>query len=96
MAKNDATGKGTQAKSSQDEAEERIINAGEQTLHEMRDAMSTMMTASSKMMQSFLDMQLSYMKVTRASLDDPHATFEMMSKNMRDVADAVKKNQRED
>ncbi len=77
-------------------AEDRIIEASEHTMHEMRDAMTTMMGASTQMMQSFLDMRLSYLKVMRASLDDPQATVDMMSKNIRDVADAVNKNQREE
>jgi len=83
-----------QSKTSAETSEERIIEASEQTLLEMQDAMTTMMGASTKMMQSFLDMRLSYLKVMRVSLDDPQSTFEMMSKNLKDVADAVNKSQR--
>lgn len=75
-------------------SEERLIDAGEQTVHEMKDAMATMMDASTKMMQAFIDMRLSYLKVMRAGLEDPQATIDMMTKNARDLAAAVKDNQR--
>jgi len=78
------------------DSEERLISAGEQTVHEMRDAMATMMESSTRMMQAFVDMRLSYLKVLRAGLEDPQATAEMMSNNMRDMANAMKKGQRKE
>jgi len=90
----------TQKKSTEDPAatasEERLIDAGEQTVHEMKDAMATMMEASTKMMQAFIDMRLSYLKVMRAGLEDPQATIDMMTRNARDLAAAVKDNQRKE
>ncbi len=71
--------------------EDRLLEAGEQTLLEMQDAMSTMMSASTKMMQSFVDMRMSYLKVMRMGLEDPQASFDVASKNMQDVAKAMKK-----
>lgn len=76
--------------------EDAMIDAGEATIREMRDAMVTMMESSTKMMQSFVDMRLSYLKVMRAGLDDPKTALDMMSKNMADVANAVKKDQRKE
>ena len=84
-----------QTEAEKEAAEERIIEAGEQTLLEMQDAMTTMMSASTKMMQSFLDMRLSYLKVMRVGLDDPQSTFEMMSKNMQEIANSAKNSKRE-
>lgn len=81
-------------KASSDTAEDAYLKEGEKTIHEMRDAMVTMMESSTKMMQSFVDMRLSYLKVMRAGLDDPKTAFEIMSKNMQDVADAMKKDER--
>ncbi|NKB51778.1 MAG: hypothetical protein GKR97_06075 [Rhizobiaceae bacterium] len=71
--------------------EDRLLEAGEQTLLEMQDAMSTMMSASTKMMQSFVDMRMSYLKVMRMGLEDPQASFDVASKNMQDIAKAMKK-----
>lgn len=82
------------ADAASESSEERLIDAGEQTVHEMKDAMATMMDASTKMMQAFIDMRLSYLKVMRAGLEDPQATIDMMTKNARDLAAAVKDNQR--
>ena len=73
------------------EAEERLLEAGEQTLLEMQDAMATMMSASTKMMQSFVDMRMSYLKVMRMGLEDPQTSFDIASKNMQDIAKAMKK-----
>ncbi len=74
-------------------SEEKLIEAGEQTLLEMQDAMTAMMNASAKMMQSFLLMRMSYLNVMRAGLDDPKSTFEMMSSNLKDIAEALGKSQ---
>lgn len=73
------------------EAEDRLLEAGEQTMLEMQDAMATMMSASTKMMQSFVDMRMSYLKVMRMGLEDPQTSFDMASKNMQDLAKAMKK-----
>ena len=72
------------------EAETKLLETGEQTLLEMQDAMSTMMGASTKMMQSFVDMRMSYLKVMRMGLEDPQTSFDVASKNMRDLAKAMK------
>lgn len=80
----------------EEEREKRLIDAGEQTIHEMRDAMATMMDASTKMMKAFIDMRLSYLKVMRAGLEDPQAAVNMMAKNMTDLADASKNLSRKD
>ncbi len=82
--------------SASDAAHEKMIDAAEETMHEMRDAMNTMMSASTKMMQSFIDMRLSYLKVMRAGLEDPVATANMMSENMKDIAKAMNRGNRED
>lgn len=76
--------------SASEKAEEKFIEASEMTMHEMRDAMATMMDASTKMMQAFIDMRLSYLKVMRAGLEDPQATIDMMVKNARGMAEATK------
>ena len=73
------------------EAEDRLLEAGEQTLLEMQDAMATMMSASTKMMQSFVDMRMSYLKVMRMGLEDPQTSCDIASKNMQDIAKAMKK-----
>jgi len=73
-----------------------MIDAAEETMHEMRDAMNTMMGASTKMMQSFIDMRLSYLKVMRAGLEDPAATATMMTENMKDIAKAMNRGNRKD
>ncbi len=78
-----------------DAAHEKMIDTAEETMHEMRDAMNTMMSASTKMMQSFVDMRLSYLKVMRAGLEDPMATASMMSENMKDMAKAMNRGNRE-
>ena len=80
--------------SASDAAHEKMIEAAEETMHEMRDAMNTMMSASTRMMQSFVDMRLSYLKVMRAGLEDPMATATMMSENMKDVAKAMNQDNR--
>ncbi len=79
-----------------DAAHEKMIDAAEETMHEMRDAMNTMMSASTKMMQSFVDMRLSYLKVMRAGLEDPMATANMMSENMKDMAKAMNRDKRKE
>ncbi len=63
-------------------------------MHEMRDAMNTMMSSSTKMMQAFIDMRLSYLKVMRTGLDDPAATANMMTENMKDIAKAMNRDNR--
>ncbi|MFQ5566643.1 MAG: hypothetical protein ACE5EU_09800 [Paracoccaceae bacterium] len=93
------TGNGKDAKpksdtGTSDDAHEKMIEAAEETMHEMRDAMNAMMSASTKMMQSFIDMRLSYLKVMRAGLEDPMATAEMMSENLKDIAKAVNRDTR--
>ncbi|HSF94121.1 MAG TPA: hypothetical protein VLA52_03775 [Thermohalobaculum sp.] len=93
MAKKPTTKKSGKSPTSE-EAEDRLIEQGELTVHEMKDAMATMMEASTQMMQAFIDMRLSYLKVMRAGLEDPQATIDMMTKNARDLAASVKKNQR--
>jgi hypothetical protein len=82
--------------SASDAAHDKMIEAAEETMHEMRDAMNTMMGASSKMMQSFIDMRLSYLKVMRAGLDDPAATASMMTENMKDIAKALSQTRRKE
>ena len=79
-----------------DAAHEKMIDTAEETMHEMRDAMNTMMSASTKMMQSFVDMRLSYLKVMRAGLEDPVATANMMSENFKDVAKAMNQDKRKE
>ena len=76
---------------SQRNAEDELLKAGEQTMMEMQDAMSTMMSASTKMMQSFVDMRMSYLKVMRMGLEEPRATFDIMSKNFQDIAASMDK-----
>ena len=91
-------GKGKKQKSetsASDDAHDKIIDAAEETMHEMRDAMNTMMSSSTKMMQAFIDMRLSYLKVMRAGLDDPAATASMMTESMKDIAKAVNRSNRE-
>lgn len=75
--------------------EDRMIEAAEETMHEIRDAMSTMMGASAKMMESFIDMRLSYLKVMRAGLEDPATAMDIATKNATDIAKAMSKKQRE-
>ena len=75
-----------QDNSGDEASDDRLIEASELTLHEMQDAMATMMQASTKMMQAFIDMRLSYLKVMRAGLEDPQATMDMMVRNARDMA----------
>ena len=75
--------------------EDKMIEAAEETMHEMRDAMSTMMSASSKMMQSFIDMRLSYLKVMRTGLEDPATAVEIVTKNLKDMANATSSAARE-
>ena len=75
----------------QEAAENELLDHAAETAHEMRDAMSTMMEASTKMMQAFVDLRLSYLKMIRSGLDHPQAAFEMMAKNAREMADAVKR-----
>ncbi len=79
-----------------DAAQDKLIDAAEETMHEMRDAMNTMMSSSTKMMQAFIDMRLSYLKVMRTGLDDPAATANMMTENMKDIAKAMNRGNRED
>ncbi len=79
-----------------DAAQDKLIDAAEETMHEMRDAMNTMMSSSTKMMQAFIDMRLSYLKVMRTGLDDPAATANMMTENMKDIAKALNRGNRED
>jgi len=76
---------------SREDVENQMIERAEQTAHEMQDSMRTMMEAGMKLMTAFIDMRLSYLKMLRSGLDDPLATFEMMSSNMRDVAGAMKR-----
>jgi len=92
----ETTGKGPaeEPRSEQEQAEERVLHAAEETIHEMKDAMATMMGAQTRMMQAFIDMRLSYLKVMRAGLEDPMATFNMMSENMQDVAKAMNRKNR--
>jgi len=78
------------------DAQDKLIDAAEETMHEMRDAMNTMMSSSTKMMQAFIDMRLSYLKVMRTGLDDPAATANMMTENMKDIAKAMNRGNRED
>ncbi len=78
-----------------DAAHEKMIEAADETMHEMRDAMNTMMSSSTKMMQAFIDMRLSYLKVMRAGMDDPAATASMMTENMKDIAKAMNRSNRE-
>ena len=79
-----------------DAAQDKLIDAAEETMHEMRDAMNTMMSSSTKMMQAFIDMRLSYLKVMRAGLEDPAATANMMTENMKDIAKAMNRDNRKD
>ena len=75
--------------------EDEMIDAAGETMHEMRDAMTTMMGASSKMMQAFIDMRLSYLKVMRAGLEDPQTASQILTKNFNDVAKALGEKPRE-
>lgn len=79
-----------------DADEDKMLDAAEETMHEMRDAMSTMMGASAKMMQAFVDMRLSYLKVMRAGLEDPTTAMNIATKNATDIAKAMNKKQREE
>jgi len=76
--------------------ENKMVEAGAQTVHEMRDAMTAMVDASTKMMQAFIDMRLSYLKVMRAGLDDPDTAVDIMVKNTKDLAKAAKNLGRKD
>lgn len=97
MTDKDANSEPETATSASDAAQDKMIEAAEETMHEMRDAMNTMMGASAKMMQSFIDMRLSYLKVMRAGLEDPAATATMMTENMKDIAKAMSQaNRKED
>lgn len=96
MTDKDANPQPETATSASDAAQDKMIDAAEETMHEMRDAMNTMMGASTKMMQSFIDMRLSYLKVMRAGLEDPAATATMMTENMKDIAKAMNRGNRED
>jgi hypothetical protein len=69
-------------------AEEALAKAAEETMREMRAAMSTMMSSGSKMMQAFVDMRMSYLKVMRAGLADPRTALNIATKNANDLADA--------
>lgn len=90
-----AQGQGAANKNSANKSsEDRIIDAGEQTVREMKDAMSTMMDASTQMMQSFLKMRMSYLRVMQAGFEDPRSSVRMMTKNMQDIADAVTNSER--
>jgi hypothetical protein len=64
-------------------------------MREMRDAMSTMMGASAKMMQSFIDMRLSYLRVMRTGLEDPATAMDIVTKNLADIAKATGQKSRE-
>ncbi len=75
--------------------EDDMIDAAGETMHEMRDAMTTMMGASSKMMQAFIDMRLSYLKVMRAGLDDPETAAKILTENIKDVAKTLGPKSRE-
>lgn len=96
MTDKDANSEPETATSASDAAQDKMIEAAEETMHEMRDAMNTMMGASAKMMQSFIDMRLSYLKVMRAGLEDPAATATMMTENMKDIAKAMNRGNRKD
>ena len=82
--------------SASDDAEDKMIDAAQLTMHEMRDAMNTMMSSSTKMMQAFIDMRLSYLKVMRAGMDDPAATASIMTKNLKDIANAMNRDTRKE
>ena len=86
----------TDEASAAEAAEDKMIDAAEETMREMRDAMTTMMGASSKMMQSFIDMRLSYLKVMRTGLEDPATAMDIATKNATDIAKAMSKKQREE
>ena len=90
------TSNGESTKSHDQTAEDRVIGAGEETMHEMKDAMTTMMEAGSQMMQACIDMQLSYLKVMRAGVENPQATMDIMTKNARDIAGAMKNSHRKE
>ena len=94
MTNQDESAKPAAETGASDAAHEKMLDTAEETMHEMRDAMNTMMGASTKMMQSFVDMRLSYLKVMRAGLEDPMATANMMSDNFKDVATALNQDKR--
>ena len=75
----------------QEAKEEKLIEDSEHSLLEMQDAMSSMMSASTKMMQSFVDMRVSYLKLMSRSLEDPKTSFDIMSKNVQELSNAVNK-----
>jgi hypothetical protein len=77
-------------------AAEKLIESAEETMQEMRDAMGTMMSSSAKMMQAFVDMRLSYLKVMRAGLEDPAAAMDMATRSAGEIAKSLTKKSREE
>ena len=77
-------------------AAEELIKSAEETMTEMRDAMGTMMSSSAKMMQAFVDMRLSYLKVMRAGLEDPATAMDIAARNAAEVAKSLTKKSREE
>jgi len=90
MAVNPTPKKDPKADAKAQAKEDKMIEAGAQTVHEMKDAMTAMMDASTKMMQAFIDMRLSYLKVMRAGLEDPETAVDIMVKNTKELAKASK------
>ena len=88
--------KKTTKKATEAEKEDKLLEASEHSLLEMQDAMTSMMSASTKMMQSFVDMRVSYLKLMSKGLEDPKTSFDIMSKNIQDMANALHKSQEKD
>jgi hypothetical protein len=84
--KNDAT----------EAAAEKLIESAEETMQEMRDAMGTMMSSSAKMMQAFVDMRLSYLKVMRAGLEDPATAMDIATRSAGEIAKSLSTKSREE
>ena len=67
------------------------IDKAAETGEEMLDVMQGMMGASTKMMQSFIDMRLNYLKVMRTMTEDPMNAMKAMNKSLQEMADRAKK-----
>ncbi|MDH3668835.1 MAG: hypothetical protein OEN23_18080 [Paracoccaceae bacterium] len=76
--------------------ENKMIDAIEENMLEMRSAMYSMMSSCTKTMQAFVDMRMNYLKVMREGLDDPVTMMNIVSKNMSDTASALKEERRKE
>lgn len=71
------------------QAEAELFQRAEESKREMMDAMNTMMSSSTNMMQAFIDMRMSYLKLMRKFAEDPATPFGIMAKNMADIQKAM-------